>query len=623
MSTGKKKDAQVRDLRRRGLELASQNQFHKAAQVYLELIDLEPEEGEWAKRAADCFWQLKDHTARLKYSVRAAEAFCDGGFLLKAIAMCKVVLTLDPSHQETQERLAQLYAKRPETSRDPLPHSFKTVTVEAPDTTRGPTIELPTEQKDARRARARLAAALALRRIRAQRKAAQQEWQDPTSVEPKPAPPSSHQPISLGSPLAPRPHPEPAPSAPPIAPPRVTLRAPSLHAISLHAHLPSQPRSLTPTNNSTAYSISLSQLPPPDVIRSPALPSFIGLGASLPPGMELLDPTWSSYPETLDDPDVTPSEFELDWSEPSNASQLTDEDQRDPMSLEPSWTDDLTEPSSILDEHAVMAQFESIPLFSALGHASLLTLINGLELVELEPGQVLFEDGDLADSMYVVSDGTVSAEVDRSDGAPLTLAELHEGQFFGEIGLLSDQPRQARVRAKTACRLLRLERQLVADLMAADATFLATLIAFLRDRLVANVVHTSPLFAKMPLDQGMELAARFEFLELEEDTALLEPGVRPLGMYVLLAGTAFCYRPKGRPQLAELGPGAIFGEAALLRNNASNMEVRTTSKCFALFLDGSQFRELIMTHPTVLEFISTLDTAADQGPYMGDHATLF
>ena len=124
MSAAKKKDVHVRELRRRGLEFVTQNQFHRAAQIYLELMDLEPEEGDWPRRAADCFWQLKDAAARLKYSVRAAEIYCDGGFLLKAVAMCKVVLNLDPSHQETQQRLALLYAKRPETTRNHLPASL-------------------------------------------------------------------------------------------------------------------------------------------------------------------------------------------------------------------------------------------------------------------------------------------------------------------------------------------------------------------------------------------------------------------------------------------------------------------------------------------------------------------
>src|SRR5690349_15235730 len=274
MSAGKKKDVVVRELRRRGLEFVSQNQFHRAAQVYLELMDLEPEEGDWPKRAADCFWQLKDAAARLKYTVRAAEIYCDGGFLLKAVAMCKVVLSLDPSHQETQQRLALLYAKRPEASRNPVPPSWADPTAMVSSRAQG-----SEQTQEARRARARLAAALALRRIRAQRKITQEEGPNnadlpgdaPQTSGPTPQVAFVSPQVTLASPAAPslsspeqsrpatQPRPVPAPvqldpAGPALPSLQPNVRAPSLHAISLHAHLPSERRSLVPTSPPTAYS---------------------------------------------------------------------------------------------------------------------------------------------------------------------------------------------------------------------------------------------------------------------------------------------------------------------------------------------------------------------------------
>lgn len=686
MSGGKKKDVLVRELRRRGLEFVSQSQFHRAAQVYLELMDLEPEEGDWPKRAADCFWQLKDASARLKYTVRAAEIYCDGGFLLKAVAMCKVVLSLDPTHQETQQRLALLYAKRPETTRHHPPASWADSAAVASSQTAGSELS-----QEARRARARLAAAQALRRIRAQRKMAQEEISAP--------PPE----VSVASPVRPDLD---GPSLPSLQP---NVRAPSLHALSLHVHLPSERRSLVPTSPPTAYSISMSQLPPADVLVHPPLPTFPAVqhdlaemepprprsskpapttrttrsareglpppevlfapqpratSAKRPPIVEQLAPrtprrspdrreafqgppafqrpafirpgallgsiteTSATPKMSKTDPPHTPEPgqpvLELDLPEDPESSAL----ELAPLSIapstvevqEPSARGDLDDSPSAFD--TLLSQFEDMPLFGSLGHDSMVTLINGMELVQLVDGQVLFEEGDLADSMYVVTEGTLLAEVDRAPGSPLLVAELKEGQFFGEIGLLSDQPRQARVRAKGICRLLRIEREIVAELMQKDSTFLATLLEFLRDRLVTYVAQTSPLFATLPTTEGLQLAKSFEFLELDDDTALLEPGQHPTGLYVLLAGSAFCYRPKARQQFTALGPGAMFGEGPLLSRSASDMEVRTTSKCFALFLEAPRFFELIMTHPTVLAYVSSLDGDALNAEW-SEHATLF
>jgi CRP-like cAMP-binding protein len=77
-------------------------------------------------------------------------------------------------------------------------------------------------------------------------------------------------------------------------------------------------------------------------------------------------------------------------------------------------------------------------------------------------------------------------------------------------------------------------------------------------------------------------------------------------MYVLLAGEALCTGGAGSANLQTLGPGAIFGERALLNNAKSDLEVVTLTKSFALCLPSDSFFEVIMTHPTVLEYISSL-----------------
>ncbi len=618
MVTHKKKEARVRELRRRGLELVSHDQFEKAAPIYVELTRLEPEEGDWARRAADCFWQLKDERSRLKYCVLAAEAFCDSGFLLKAIAMCKVVLSLDPTHQETQQRLARLYAKQPGHGENSAPvPELKTVEVPPPT---GRNLDRPrpvSKGLDARKRRARLAAAAALRQIRAQRRAQRDILFDSSGPEHPEQPPSSRAALSIAttelqSPLAKAAPQALAPSVPPIVSPKETNRSPSLHAISLRAHLPSIQRTLSPKSPHPAYSLNLSQPPP------------LGGSPELKPGALMADRgevrRLSQLAMLEPSPEVLTPAVESTRADPFPAS----------LSLAPITTrppppplDPAPETIDLRDEDSLFAQVEHIPLFGDLGHDALVKLIDRLELVELPPNEILFSEGDLADAMYVVSEGAVVAEVDRDDGTTLVLAELDEGEFFGEIGLLSDQPRQARVRARGACRLLRIERQVVSELMEIDERFLATLLEFLRARLVDSLVQTSPLFAGLPREERFTLAQSFDFLELDEDTALLVPGERPLGMYVLLAGSALAYRPRGRPQLVHLGPGAIFGQGPLLDNSLSREEVRTTNKSFALCLDTSRFRELIMTHPTVLEYVSSLQSNDSDAPDLGDHVTLY
>ena len=69
-----------------------------------------------------------------------------------------------------------------------------------------------------------------------------------------------------------------------------------------------------------------------------------------------------------------------------------------------------------------------------------------------EPQQVIFDQGDLGDAVYVILNGEV--EVLRNEQR---LATLKTGDFFGEMALLSEGPRRARVRCVTATDVLVLD----------------------------------------------------------------------------------------------------------------------------------------------------------------------
>jgi len=66
-----------------------------------------------------------------------------------------------------------------------------------------------------------------------------------------------------------------------------------------------------------------------------------------------------------------------------------------------------------------------------------------------EPGDVVFHQGDLGDSVYVIRSG--ECEVSRDSRCIATLAA---GEYFGEMAVMNDQSRNATIRAKTAVDVL-------------------------------------------------------------------------------------------------------------------------------------------------------------------------
>lgn len=94
----------------------------------------------------------------------------------------------------------------------------------------------------------------------------------------------------------------------------------------------------------------------------------------------------------------------------------------------------------------------SVPLFERLDDDALRELSVWLNEVLVEDGKHLVDEGDYAYDLFVIVDG--NAEVTREGEQ---LAELGPGDFFGEMGVLSEEGRRnATVVAKTPMRLLTL-----------------------------------------------------------------------------------------------------------------------------------------------------------------------
>ena len=67
---------------------------------------------------------------------------------------------------------------------------------------------------------------------------------------------------------------------------------------------------------------------------------------------------------------------------------------------------------------------------------------------EFEPGEVVFQTGDISECAYFIKSGQVDV-LREENSTEVVIATLSDGEYFGEMALLSDAPRNATVRART------------------------------------------------------------------------------------------------------------------------------------------------------------------------------
>ncbi len=99
-----------------------------------------------------------------------------------------------------------------------------------------------------------------------------------------------------------------------------------------------------------------------------------------------------------------------------------------------------------------------VPLFSGIESSRLKLLAYTSDVITYQPGQVLMRQGDVGDAAYVIIEGDAQVTV-ATEGGEIPIAQLHDGDFLGEIAILCDTPRTATVTAKSAVKALRIRKE--------------------------------------------------------------------------------------------------------------------------------------------------------------------
>lgn len=590
-------------------EAAAAGKYKRALAAYLELETLEPRDAQWPKRAGETYRRLNRDRDALEAFSRAAERYAQGGFLVQAIAVCKLILQINPQDDAALQRIASMSEQigagptRASVVADHNPNLAENTAVAAlRRTPSGVSGLFPIAADDSGRRRPSSAPPITVPPVRG------------SSINPVTDPPAHSYSGSASYPDDPW-NSMPRDSAGTVEP------VPEEVEIDLDSARGIVP---TPLRGVPGDQPDLRALPGRGPAAQPQTPrprtrskpitllpnqgiDSIDLKTEIPDAFER-DENSGVYVIPIDD-----DEFLGEQTTAVRASvpQIIVEDAVSaPIEVDAGAIDEPTElnlddieeiplPEPRALGQAAARALASTPLFSGLSQEALESFVSELQLVHLASGEVLFHEGEPGDALYVIVEGEVLVE---AEGPPrVEMARLGAGAFIGEVALMTDQPRSATVAAIEDAELLRVDRATLKHVLAEHGEVLAAVLRFVRDRLVDRWMRTSPLFRPFDAGERQALAARFRFLEIDANSTLLKTGGRPDGLYIVLAGQ-FAVKRSGAP-VATLGPGNLLGEAALLSGGTMQSDVVAVGKSLALCLPAGDFREVIMTHPHVLEYI--------------------
>lgn len=263
-----------------------------------------------------------------------------------------------------------------------------------------------------------------------------------------------------------------------------------------------------------------------------------------------------------------------------------------------------------------------------------------------EKGMVVFRQGEVGDTMYIVQSGAVEVSQNQ-DGREVVLAILEKGDFFGEMALFQAEKRSATVRAVHPSRLLPLTRAALLEKIRADpgVTF------HFFERLVQKIQDVDRQLKQLVMDDYEVLAVAMEGSESESVDSLLGqaiadeprdekstgPGVMDVSiedmsdiwqaegvdlwlevdetlfnegdpgdcMYIVLEGVIEISQGSGQERYVQrrVEAGEIFGEWAIITDQPRYSSAMAVERTHLLPITRSEFQAQMQARPNLAFYV--------------------
>ena len=246
------------------------------------------------------------------------------------------------------------------------------------------------------------------------------------------------------------------------------------------------------------------------------------------------------------------------------------------------------------------------PLFSDLQPHDLAALVPLLELRTLAQGEEAIRQGEEGTSFFMLVRGSVKVSRDSRDGTHHHLATLGSGAFFGEMALLTSSPRAASVTCLRPTIVFELGQRGLEGLANRNPNVGEVLGTYTRERLLRNLLATSPFFRPLDTERREHLSRLFHSQVYREGEVVLSQGEQSDNLYVVLSGTVSVSQQEGGEeelQVAELTCGDLFGEISMIQRCPTTATVTAASKSVVLYLTRGDFDANIAKFPEVLSHV--------------------
>jgi CRP-like cAMP-binding protein/Fe-S-cluster-containing hydrogenase component 2/thioredoxin reductase len=241
---------------------------------------------------------------------------------------------------------------------------------------------------------------------------------------------------------------------------------------------------------------------------------------------------------------------------------------------------------------------KNVPLLAMLSTLQLRELVLESNILLPQPGDIVFKRNDYSTTFFFVIEGDLEVLIDDDD---VPDAELHTGNFFGELALVSGRRRPGTVRAKTACVLIETPRRVMQKLI----NSVQSMRRVLNEVAIKSVVQVC-IGVSLSEEELNDVASHAILKSFAAGEELFHEGDEADGLYLIQSGSVTVSRMiAGREVvLFYVAAGNYVGEMSLVSGEPRYATVRAAVATDAVLIKTDRMRDIISKNP---EIRSSLD----------------
>lgn len=196
---------------------------------------------------------------------------------------------------------------------------------------------------------------------------------------------------------------------------------------------------------------------------------------------------------------------------------------------------------------------------------------------KVEEGQVIVDFDDPSSDVGFLVTGEVRIQIRTAGGKELIFADLHEGEFFGELSAIDGEPRSANVTALTRATICLVGAALFREMLAASPTLSARVMQLLTRRIREL---NARLFERSVLDIRHSLYAELLRLSSPRPNAAPARVVSPPPFHHVLAARVGCRREQITRELGAMVKDGLMQKTrgALVLPNPETLRERINQR---------------------------------------------